>query len=75
MVQRLPVRIEIDPEALKKYPLRVGLTMSVTVDTSKSDGVALQSMQVNEAIKTDLYDKQSEAAVEHVQTIIKNASK
>lgn len=75
VVQRLPVRIEIDAQTLKKYPLRVGLTMSVTVDTSNSDGVALQAMQVNEALKTDLYDLQSQAAVEHVDAIIKNSTK
>ena len=32
MVQRLPVRIALDPKELAKKPLRVGLSMSVTVD-------------------------------------------
>lgn len=31
VVQRLPVRIEIDPEDLKRAPLRVGLSMHATV--------------------------------------------
>lgn len=75
VVQRLPVRIEIDPEQLKKHPLRVGLTMAVKVDTSKSEGLALQSMQANEAIKTDLYEQQSLLAIEHVNKIIQNATK
>lgn len=34
IVQRVPVRIALDPAELRKYPLRVGLSVSVTVDTS-----------------------------------------
>lgn len=33
IVQRLPVRISIDSETLKKYPLRLGLSMTARVDT------------------------------------------
>ena len=33
VVQRLPVRIELDPAELKAHPLRVGLSMTVVVDT------------------------------------------
>jgi len=33
VVQRLPVRIELDPAELKAHPLRVGLSMDVVVDT------------------------------------------
>jgi membrane fusion protein (multidrug efflux system) len=32
IVQRLPVRIGLDPQMLKKYPLRIGLSMEVVVD-------------------------------------------
>jgi membrane fusion protein (multidrug efflux system) len=32
IVQRLPVRIALDPEELKAHPLRVGLSMNVDVD-------------------------------------------
>jgi len=34
VVQRLPVRITIDPEDLKKHPLYVGLSMQVDIDIS-----------------------------------------
>ena len=34
VVQRLPVRIRLDPEELKANPLQVGLSMTVTVDTA-----------------------------------------
>ncbi|KFZ37509.1 hemolysin D [Shewanella mangrovi] len=34
VVQRLPVRIGLDPEELAKHPLHVGLSMEVTIDTA-----------------------------------------
>lgn len=34
VVQRLPVRIGLDPEELTKHPLHVGLSMEVTIDTA-----------------------------------------
>jgi membrane fusion protein (multidrug efflux system) len=34
VVQRLPVRIRLDPKELKEHPLRVGLSMHATVDLS-----------------------------------------
>lgn len=33
VVQRLPVRIRLDPAQLKDHPLRVGLTMDAVIDT------------------------------------------
>ena len=33
VVQRLPVRIALDPKQLKEHPLRVGLSMEATIDT------------------------------------------
>jgi membrane fusion protein (multidrug efflux system) len=38
IVQRLPVRITLDPEELEQNPLRVGLSMKVTVDTHDQSG-------------------------------------
>lgn len=36
VVQRLPVRVALDPTELKQYPLRVGLSMNASIDlTSK----------------------------------------
>lgn len=34
VVQRVPVRIDLDPAELAKHPLRIGLSMKVTIDTS-----------------------------------------
>jgi membrane fusion protein (multidrug efflux system) len=35
VVQRLPVRIQLDPAELKEHPLRVGLSMTAANDVSK----------------------------------------
>jgi membrane fusion protein (multidrug efflux system) len=41
VVQRVPVRIQIDDADLVKSPLRVGLSATVTVDTANRDGPVL----------------------------------
>jgi len=41
VVQRVPVRIQIDDNDLVKSPLRVGLSATVTVDTTSRDGPVL----------------------------------
>ncbi|HEX3949286.1 MAG TPA: HlyD family efflux transporter periplasmic adaptor subunit [Steroidobacteraceae bacterium] len=41
VVQRVPVRILIDDNDLKKAPLRVGLSATVTVDTTSREGPVL----------------------------------
>ena len=43
VVQRLPVRIELDPKQLADHPLRIGLSTLVTVDTANRDGQILAS--------------------------------
>jgi len=35
VVQRLPVRIELDPRELSEHPLRVGLSMNASIDLSQ----------------------------------------
>ncbi|CAX60980.1 multidrug efflux MFS transporter periplasmic adaptor subunit EmrA [Erwinia billingiae] len=41
VVQRLPVRIELDPKEVAQHPLRIGLSTLVTVDTTNTDGGVL----------------------------------
>jgi membrane fusion protein (multidrug efflux system) len=38
IVQRVPVRILLDPEEVKKHPLRIGLSISATVDVKDKSG-------------------------------------
>jgi membrane fusion protein (multidrug efflux system) len=44
IVQRLPVRISIDAEQLKQHPLRIGLSMLVSVDTHNREGKSLSQL-------------------------------
>ncbi|MGL4407686.1 MAG: EmrA/EmrK family multidrug efflux transporter periplasmic adaptor subunit, partial [Zoogloea sp.] len=37
VVQRLPVRIRLNPEDLQAHPLKVGLSMNVRIDTRSGD--------------------------------------
>lgn len=41
IVQRVPVRIELDPKQLAEHPLRLGLSMSVDVSIRDQDGKML----------------------------------
>lgn len=43
VVQRLPVRIELDAKQLAEHPLRIGLSTLVEVDTANRDGQMLAS--------------------------------
>ncbi len=56
VVQRVPVRIALDPKELEKYPLRVGLSTDVTVDTHERGGQVLSRTPASRAFaKTDVY--------------------
>jgi membrane fusion protein (multidrug efflux system) len=56
VVQRVPVRISLDPEELRKHPLRVGLSTSVKVDTHDRNGAVLAAAPVTKAVaETDVY--------------------
>ena len=41
VVQRVPVRVSLDPKDLRAHPLRIGLSTTVTVDTHQRDGAVL----------------------------------
>lgn len=43
VVQRLPVRIELDENQVTKHPLRIGLSALVSVDTTNRDGAVLST--------------------------------
>ncbi|HBO23430.1 MULTISPECIES: multidrug efflux MFS transporter periplasmic adaptor subunit EmrA [unclassified Providencia] len=45
VVQRLPVRVELDPAQVAKHPLRIGLSMNVTIDIKDLNGPVLAEVQ------------------------------
>jgi membrane fusion protein (multidrug efflux system) len=57
IVQRLPVRIALEPRELAQHPLRVGLSMSVSIDTHDRSGATLAATPVTQpAVTTQAYD-------------------
>lgn len=72
VVQRLPVRIELDANQLSQHPLRIGLSTLVTVDTSNSDGQMLAS----QARTTPAYESNArEIGLEPVNILINDIVK
>jgi membrane fusion protein (multidrug efflux system) len=67
VVQRLPVRIALDPNELKQHPLRVGLSMNVEVSTRDQGGPMLadaprtSSVEATQVLTPDL--RQADAVI------------
>ncbi|MEX3946797.1 EmrA/EmrK family multidrug efflux transporter periplasmic adaptor subunit [Paraburkholderia sp. EG287B] len=73
VVQRLPVRISLDPEDLLKHPLRIGLSMQVDVNIRNDAGTQLGNAQ-NTVYETDVFAKYgAEADAEIARIIAENA--
>jgi len=71
IVQRVPVRIALDPQELAAHPLQIGLSMQVDVDTRQREGARLpQPTQAAPAYTTDVYDSVYAAATQRVKAII-----
>lgn len=51
VVQRLPVRIRLDAAEVQQHPLRLGLSMQVSVDVSKQEGEQVLAAGVGEPRK------------------------
>ena len=75
VVQRLPVRISLDPDELKQHPLNLGLSMYVKVDVANKQGLALQAMQTDQSLSTDVYKDRLALADLHVQQLLALADK
>jgi membrane fusion protein (multidrug efflux system) len=72
IIQRVPVRIFLDDtNELEKHPLRIGLSMRVTVDTADHGGEALtQIPSTNAVYATDIYSNEWTRANELVQSLV-----
>jgi len=53
IVQRVPVRIKIDPADLKAHPLRVSLSVNVSVDVRDESGPAIAANAEPHAFRED----------------------
>ena len=69
VVQRLPVRIQLDPQELEKHPLRIGLSMNVDVTIKDENGGQLGEAQ-NTVYQTNVFDKYGDEADAEIARII-----
>ena len=71
VVQRVPVRIALDPKQLGEHPLRVGLSMDAEVDVSQQGGKALADAPRDAAqAHTQAFAGPDDAANEEVSRVI-----
>lgn len=71
VVQRLPVRIALNPDDLRKHPLRIGLSTDVNVDTHDRDGSVLSTATREKPLaSTDVYLREVRDADKQAERII-----
>ncbi|MFS8563786.1 MAG: efflux RND transporter periplasmic adaptor subunit [Rhabdochlamydiaceae bacterium] len=72
IVQRLPVRISLPMEQITQYPLRLGLSLDVVIDTHDRLGKVLPQVMTEKRIYgSSVYGKQIEGVEEVFERIIK----
>jgi len=72
VVQRVPVRIQIDDADLVKSPLRVGLSATVTVDTTKRDGPVLAMEAADKPVgDTQVYTQDLDKANAEADAVVR----
>ena len=73
IVQRVPVRIALDPKELQEHPLKIGLSMHVEVDMHDQSGPMLaQAVEGQPALSTDIYAGQLDEAEQRIAHIIED---
>jgi membrane fusion protein (multidrug efflux system) len=72
IVQRIPVRISLDPKDLESHPLRIGVSMDATVDIAQTEGTSLTAgtARTTPAYTTDVFDKSGQEADARIASII-----
>ncbi|MGH8280400.1 MAG: efflux RND transporter periplasmic adaptor subunit [Gammaproteobacteria bacterium] len=74
VVQRVPVRIGISQADLTRHPLRIGLSMDVTVETGRDAHTARGEIVDPGTYETTVYDTQSDGAQQLIARIIRDNS-
>ena len=72
VVQRVPVRIVLDSKQIQRYPLRIGLSMKVEIETREHQGEALtiSSKELFHSYSTGVFDNEAVTADEIIKEII-----
>jgi membrane fusion protein (multidrug efflux system) len=76
IVQRVPVRIVLDQDQIEKFPLRLGLSLEVTVDIHDTEKPFIPPIRVDGPLyETDVFSTQEEGAEALIaEVIIENLS-
>ena len=77
VVQRVPVRITLDPQELSTHPLRIGVSMQVDADIAQSGGNSLTNnkpARTTAAYQTAVFDDAGDKANKLIATIIADNS-
>jgi membrane fusion protein, multidrug efflux system len=71
IVQRIPVRIDLDPKDVARHPLRIGLSMAASVNLHDQTGPVLPKQAPTKPLfTTNVYQKQMNAANTLIEQII-----
>ena len=75
VVQRVPVRITLDPEQLKEYPLRIGLSTTASVDVRDTGGAQLAAApNPKPVLVTEAYEIDRQEIKERIAQIVRDNS-
>lgn len=73
VVQRVPVRISLDPKELEAHPLRIGVSMQVQVNISQQQGApvaASAAARTTPAYQTNVFEQNGKDVEQRIATII-----
>lgn len=71
IIQRIPVKISLDMEEIKKFPLMLGLSMTATADTHDRSGPRLAETTTQKPIyQTNVYRQELNGVDEMIRKII-----
>jgi membrane fusion protein (multidrug efflux system) len=72
VVQRVPVRITLDPKELAEHPLRIGLSTDVKVSIVDRSGPVLAAAPADKTVaSTSVYDGDAAAAAQAADAILR----
>jgi membrane fusion protein (multidrug efflux system) len=73
IVQRLPVRVSLDPNQLLEHPLRLGLSLESTVDITDQLGLYVPiNSEGSPNYVTNIFSKEEEGVDELIEALFKN---
>lgn len=71
IVQRLPVRVALDPEEIKEHPLRVGLTCRALIDTRNKEGLIVPvTTEGSPLYQTSIFELEEKGDEDFIDSII-----